>query len=89
MAFKQTRKWENFYQDMFSNRKMTEIYYEDMVNNPQNEFRKITDMLKIEFCSPKTSLKKQNPERLTDLISNYKEIKKYFFGTEWSCFFED
>jgi hypothetical protein len=68
---------------------MIEVYYEDLVSKPQTEFRKITDMLNLKFCIPKHKNRKQNPERLSDLILNYESIKKSFAKTEWSQFFEE
>jgi len=88
-AFKQTREHETTYGQMFSSNPMIEIYYEDLVSNPLIEFQKITDFLNLRFCNPKTTLKKQNPERMSDLIVNYESIKRIFADTEWHQFFED
>lgn len=35
-----------------------------------------------------TYMKKQNPEKLEDLIINYSELKKEFSGTKWEYLFD-
>jgi len=36
-----------------------------------------------------TDMKKQNPERLAALVTNYAEPKQAFAGSEWQSFFEE
>lgn len=88
-AFKQTRYWETTYEHIFRSHPMIEIYYEDLLNNTNAEFQKITDLLDLKFCNARTTFQKQNPERMSELIINYQSIKKSFSNTEWSLFFED
>ncbi|MGB9498505.1 MAG: hypothetical protein ACKVE4_01885 [Dissulfuribacterales bacterium] len=64
-------------------------YYEDLVAHLEDTFGNVTDFLDLEYEGPKTTLKKQNPERLSDLVTNYSELKEAFSGTEWQAFFED
>jgi len=88
-GFLQTRTWENDYSTMFSGKRMVNIDYEDLVANPEQVFRKITTFLNLENIKPKSSLKKQNPEKLIDLVENYVSLKKDFINTEWLSFFDD
>ena len=88
-GFEQTRNWEIKFAKLFSNRSMIDVYYEDLVCNPNLEFNKIADMLKIKSYSPRTYLKKQNPEKAIELIENYTTLKAKFSDTQWACFFED
>ena len=87
--FKKTREWEAYSELIFKHKPMVEVYYEDLVSKQQTEFRKITDMLNLNFFTPKKKFRKQNPEKLSDLIINYESIKKSFAETEWSQFFEE
>lgn len=87
--FEETREWELSYEAMFEGKTMMDIYYEDLIDSPQSEFQKITDFLNLGFFLPTTSLKKQNPEKFSDLIVDYESLKRDFTDTEWSSFFED
>ena len=74
---------------MFSRNKLLTIYYEDLVKNPESEFKKVTDLLDLHYNEPQTKLRKQNPEKLSDLIINYDELKTAFLGSKWERLFED
>jgi LPS sulfotransferase NodH len=88
-GFKQTREWEKGGDEKFSTHPLMSVYYEDLVDDPEGTFGKITDFLGVHYVQPKTNLRKQNPERLRDLVINYDELKSAFSGTEWQSFFEE
>jgi hypothetical protein len=88
-GFEQTRDWEIKFAQLFADKSMIDVYYEDLVWNPNLEFNKITGLLQIKSYSPRTYLKKQNPEKAIDLIENYTTLKAKFDDTRWACFFED
>lgn len=88
-GFEQTRQWEASGAQRFAGHPLISVYYEDLVRQPEAVFSKITDFLGVAYVQPKTALKKQNPERLRDLLVNYGELKEAFSGTEWQDFFED
>lgn len=88
-GFKQTRYWEYAGDRMFSDHQILDVYYENLVKNPQDEFEKITDLLGLPKSHPTTHFRKQNPEKLSELIINYEELKTAFEGSEWESFFED
>lgn len=74
---------------MFRKNLLISVYYEDLVNDPEGTFLKITDLLSVQYVDAKTNLRKQNPGRLRDLVVNYAELKSAFSGTEWQLFFEE
>lgn len=88
-GFKQTKEWENSGDRMFKKYPLISVYYEDLVNDPEGIFGNITDFLGIKNEPPKTILRKQNAEKLSDLVTNYSELKKAFSGTQWQEFFEE
>lgn len=88
-GFEQTRGWEDDFGGMFQTYEGIEIYYEDMADNMYREFRRITKILNLKYREPRTTLKKQNPEKMYDLIGNYHELKEKFANTEWADFFDD
>lgn len=87
--FRQTREWENNGDTMFENRPLLSVYYEDLAENPDDSLKKVTDLLGLDYVPLKSNLKKQNPERLRDLVTNYDDLKSAFAGTEWQEFFEE
>jgi LPS sulfotransferase NodH len=66
-----TRNLEKTGDDIFSGNKMITVYYEDLVENPELYFKTITDFLGLEYKKPRTSYKKQNPEKLSELLENF------------------
>jgi LPS sulfotransferase NodH len=88
-GFEQTRRWETSFETRFYRTTLMNLYYEDLVNKREEEFNRITSMLGIVRHSPRTSLRRQNPERLCHLIENYNTMKERFENTEWAEFFED
>jgi LPS sulfotransferase NodH len=87
--FIQTREWETRGDKMFRDHKLLTIYYEDMIAYPEDNFRRLADLFAVPYTSPKTNLVKQNPEKISDLLINFEELKSAFVGTEWQEFFED
>ena len=61
-GFKQTRKWEKCGDEMFKDHPLVSVYYEDLINDPEGTFSKITDLFDVQYVQPKTYLRKQNPE---------------------------
>jgi LPS sulfotransferase NodH len=88
-GFEQTRQWEQNGDSMFNNHPMASVYYEDLVDDVESCFRNITDFLGVPYMHPQTGLKRQNPEKIRDLVSNYDELKTAFEGTQWQSFFDD
>lgn len=86
-GFEQTRQWEAWGDKKFANHPLISVYYEELANAPEAAFREVTNFLGVGNASPKTTLKKQNPESLRDLLSNYDELKSAFSGTQWQEFF--
>jgi LPS sulfotransferase NodH len=87
-GFKQTREWEIEGEKKFEKDRLISVYYEDLISNPESTFKQITDFLGVEYVTPKTILRKQNPESLKKLITNYNELKNAFSETEWQPFFK-
>lgn len=88
-GFQRTRTWERTGDEMFGEHPLMTVYYEELVDRPETRYREITDFLGVRYVQPQTSLNKQNPEKLGELLSNYEELKDAFTGTEWQPFFEE
>ena len=74
----------------FKNHKIIDVYYTDLTNNREetmNRIFKFLDTQKIRIED--TVLKKQNPESLDELVSNYQDLKNEFRDTKWEVFFEE
>ena len=86
-AFLETRQWEAAARQQFAANPFLEICYEDMVANRQKIVNEVAGFLDVESFAAETTLKKQNPEPLSDLIINYDELKAHFANSLWSSFF--
>lgn len=74
---------------LFSRHECLEIEYEDMRGDIQGTIRKIQKFLRVEEKDLKSPLHRQGGDRLSEAISNYRELKDRFQDTHWSPFFED
>lgn len=74
---------------IFSCNPYLEIKYEDFVKNRQDESYKILNFLGSEsIMTLDSDLVKINPSRLSDVVSNYSEVKKILIGTNYSSFLD-
>jgi len=71
-----------------SNAKIIEVEYESYIEFPDLYNYKILKFLGLKPIKLHSLLKKQNPEPLENLISNYTELKDYFKNSEFEIFFE-
>jgi LPS sulfotransferase NodH len=74
----------------FCDRPILEIVYEDMVQSPREVFASVGAYLGVNDMEPgKIRLKRQNPERLTQLIVNYDEIEAVLKETRFAEYLGD
>jgi len=88
-GFIQTRNWEKQGEEMFSDHPLLTVWYQELVNEPNETLNKVTAFLGLEPCETRTYLQKQNPEKSSDLIMNFEELKNDFLGTPWELFFHN
>ena len=75
--------------DLFKNHEVLDVYYENLVNNQEEETVKILRFLGAQQMNLKSQLKKQNPEKLKNLISNYEEVRGKVKDTEYSFWLKE
>lgn len=89
MGFSRTRRMETQGDVKFKNHRVWEVYYEDLVKDPEKICEQAFEFLEVSSTwSPSSPLIRQNPESLSDLICNFDELKEKFSGTKWSVFFD-
>ena len=88
-GFITTREWEKKGDDLFRNHPLLNVFYEDLVKEPEELFKKITRFLGVCYIPPSTDLQKQNSEKTTELLINFDELKSHFANTEWQQFFDE
>lgn len=65
-----------------------ELSYEDLVNNKNKVMSELFKFLGVEEWETKSNYKKQNKEKLEDIILNYKEFKDLLENSKYSSFLE-
>ncbi|HEY9549062.1 MAG TPA: hypothetical protein VIR45_06130, partial [Kiloniellaceae bacterium] len=65
------------------------VCYEDLVQDPHRSLAAVLDFLDLRHFPLQTALRKQNPGRLVDLMTNYHDMKAAFSGTAWESFFDE
>lgn len=88
-GFRQTREWERVADARFGGHKILKLTYEQIVDNPPETYAQMLAFLGMHDDAPATTLRKQNPESLGALISNYAALKAAFSGTEWAVYFDE
>lgn len=88
-GFRRTRAWEVAADRRFAAHALLPVYYEDLVRDPDGSLAAVLDFLGLPHSALATDMRKQNPESLADLVTNYAELKAAFAGSEWEAFFED
>jgi len=74
----------------FKNHKIIEIYYTDLINDKEGTMNGIFEFLDThKIRIEDTVLKKQNPESLDELVTNFQDLKNEFQDTKWGVFFEE
>lgn len=71
----------------FADRPMLEIIYEELVRSPKEGFESVAAYLGVDDIDPgQIRLKRQNPERLEQLIINYDEVASALQNTRFAEF---
>lgn len=79
-----TLAWEESYgRKMFPNHPYMDLTFEELTGDLQGTINGIMGFLGLKSIRVKSKLKRQNPEKLEDLISNYSELKAALSGTEF------
>jgi hypothetical protein len=87
--FEKRKKYhEDALQSLQAN-KVLQVYYEDMVAGLSAQFAVIQEFLGVEPVSPTINSVKKEVRPLSDVITNYDELRGRFSGTEWEYLFED
>ena len=75
--FQEIEAWENAARENFKDHKMIEVDYESLTSQASETLSSIAEFLDfpIEDFNTRSNLKKQNPEKLDELILNYDKLK--------------
>lgn len=88
-GLRQTQQWEAHADVQFQAHPMLRLSYEELVNDPRGNYVRLLAFLDAREHAPATNLRRQNPESLKMLISNYGELKAEFSGTQWARHFDE
>ena len=70
-----------------SNHQIFQITYEEIISDYKNKIRNIQNFLEVDFEPHEPIHKKQEMRPLSEVITNYNELRDRFINTEWSSFF--
>ncbi len=83
-----TKKRERETAKTFSNHSFTEISYEELIANPQIVMNDIFSRFGLKPAKISTKLRRQNAERIEDLVINYSQLKTGLTEVGYTCFLE-
>ncbi len=87
--FEQIVKYEKRFDNFFAEHRKIEIYYEDLVAEPDRVGSLILEFLGVPDRLLHSRLVKQNVRPLNEVITNYAELKAYFSNTPWDRYFTE
>lgn len=70
-----TVNWEAWGDRFFSDRETLTVTYEDMTADLPGQFTQVLDYLDLPAHTPQSSLRRQNPESVEELIANWPEVR--------------
>jgi LPS sulfotransferase NodH len=88
MRFKNRHRSNAEALNRLSNHQILQITYEEIIGDYNNKIRNIQNFLGVDFELHKPIGKKQEVRPLSEVITNYNELRGRFINTEWSSFFE-
>ncbi len=87
-AFEQNEIWADSCTARFGTHPLLEIAYEDLLSDA-SALERVCRFLGAPPRAMSTTLRRQNPEDLAALITNFDELRAHFRGSRWAAFFDD
>lgn len=87
--FNQISSYQSQTDEAYKNHKLIPILYEDLSSNPRLVIDQLYLKLGVKGFKRNSELKKQNPEKLSELIINYNELKQHFNNSKWDYLFNE
>lgn len=87
--FEDTNNDINQTKSTFDEHQMIEVFYEDLIQDRIETMNRIFDFLNVSRIQVKTTMKKQNPEKIKDLVINYDALKEKLINSEYSFMLEE
>lgn len=85
--FTQTRGWEVEFDRRFSDHRVLQLQYEDLVRDRNAEMTRVQRFLGLDPSPSQPQTFKQTRRPLDQVIANFDELRAQFQGTEWESFF--
>jgi len=82
--FETTNNYIKETNEAFKNHRTIEIFYEDLVNDRKKTIKRISNFLEVEDMDLKSNLKKQNQEKIKEIVLNYEELYECLINTKHS-----
>ena len=82
--FEITKESENSTKNEYNREFFIELTYEDLIKDNQKMMNEVFNFLELKETKVKSGYKKQNKEKLEELIVNYKDLYEAIKRTKWS-----
>lgn len=86
--FEKIQNWEKEYDELFVDHPVYQVNYEELKENLVESLKHIQNFLGVPQKTLYSNTIKQSKIPLDQKITNYKELKDKFSGSDWSSFFE-
>ena len=87
--FQITEKYIYLSKQFFTFHNHLEVTYEELMDNQDNCIKRVLNFLGLPFGESTSDMKRQNPEPLEKLISNYSEVHEKLSSTRYAHFLKE
>ena len=86
--FRFVQTQEVAFESAFESHKRWTLYYEDIMERPEREYRQLLEFLGMRPEKLSVATRRQNPEPVRDLVANYDELREAFAGGPYASLFD-
>ena len=80
---------DRFFESMFADGHYMPVSYTNLSNDYQGVFRSIYDFLDVPVDVSEPPIQKQNKNRMSEIVKNYKQLKNKFKNTDYGQYFDE
>ncbi|MGE4504578.1 MAG: sulfotransferase [Desulfovibrionaceae bacterium] len=86
---RRTRREERFYDGLFAEKAVTDVYYEDLARRTGLEMKRVLAFLGVPYAPMKPGTHKVRRQPVDELVENYDEVREILTSKGFGEFFED
>ena len=87
--FQKRKKYNKMIRECVKHHEVMEVTYENLIADLSARFRQLQEFLTVDVQELQVSTVQQNVRPLSQIITNYNELRQHLLGTEWKYCLEE